>query len=133
MQHREYNAEYQPTQPFITSKNLPITRNQNRKGVIVNSPGIRERAEDDQVISRGTSEGTSLVVISITVRAWARVFEEKRVDRRLTRVRRIVRFATTVYWIIKRQTRALTTNALTVTPFPTRNPQISRTRAVQVH
>lgn len=61
------------------------------------------------------------------------MLEEERVARRMTRVRRIVRFATAVYRIIKRQTRALTSHTLTVTPIPTRNPQVSRTRAVQVH
>ena len=50
------------------------------KKIKVNLPSVRGGAKGDGVIRRGaTSEGTGLVVVSITVRVWARGLKDLRV------------------------------------------------------
>lgn len=74
----------------------------------------------------------SLIIIRITIRAWASLLKKQRIHRRTTRVRRSIRLTTTIPWVPKSLTRASTRHALT-TPIPTRHPKILRTSSVQLN
>lgn len=100
------------------------------KRVIV--PGIWQGAEYDQVVSGGTRVGASLVIIRVAIRAWASKLEELRVNRRTTRVGRRVSLTATIPWITKSLARAPARYTPT-SPIPTRNPEVLRARAIEVH
>lgn len=94
-------------------------------------PCVWRRAEDDNIVSRGTGEGASLIVIRIAVGTWTSVLEELRVPRWLARVRRGITFATAVLRVPKCLARAPAGHA--PPSVRTRHLQLGWTRPVQVH
>lgn len=94
-------------------------------------PGIRQGAENNDVVGRRTRVRTSLVIIRIAIRAWASMFEILRKHRRATRVGRRKRLTTTKLRIAEGLTRAPARHAPSLAI--TRDPQRLGTRAIQVH
>lgn len=96
-----------------------------------NLPGIRWWAERDNIVGTSTCEGTSQIIVGITISAWACIFKHLRIRRRLAFIRCAIRAAATVLILVKCRAGALTSNALsTVTR---RHLQSRRTTAVQIH
>jgi len=93
-------------------------------------PGVRGGAEGNLVISGGTSEGTSLIIVSIAVSAWTSVLKSLRIRRRPAGIRCTVCSIATILWRPKSFTSAFTGHAF---PFRTSNLKFWRARVVQIH
>lgn len=96
--------------------------------------GVWRWAEGDDVIrGLGACEGAAQIIVGVAVRTWARGFEDQRVRRRFTRVRRSKRAAAAIFRRPKRLARAFASHRLFSSSVDARHPQLRRTRAVQIH
>ncbi len=93
-------------------------------------PGGWWRAESDNVIRGCTGKGTGAIIVSIAVSVRARTLKELRVRAGFASIRRRVSSTTTILWVPKSFTRALTRHALITTT--THHFKIRGTRSVQI-